>query len=1162
MATIGVVDDVAINRELLAVVLRARGHRVVEASDGLTALEMVRRERPDLVICDILMPGMDGYAFVRALRGDPQMAATPVVFCSAHYLEPEARQLARACGVREVLTKPVEPEHILRISAMVLAERGVLPVEPPSRPVEDFDQRHARLVNSKLLDKMAELERANKRLSSLVELNLQLASEYDKASLLDHVCRGACVLLGASVGIVAVRRADGEALAHVAHHGLSADAHARLDNVRLDRGVLGRVYREARVLHWAREDGGDPGLPAGHPLPQVLMAAPVKSLTAVYGWIALMRGEAEANSGGEVGNGERHAVHADPEDRRAHDRGGAPAAPSGTTVVEFSDADAELLAILAAQTGRIYENGSLYARLGDYARELEVEIAERERAQRHLSAQYEVARILNRAESLDAAAPELLAALGSQLGFGAATLWRVDEHDRVLRCAGAWCEPAAQCAAFLAQSPRLALTPGMGLPGTAWQRAAPIWSDDLLHDPLFLREQAALEAGLSVGGAVPIVVAGSVVGVLDVFGRNGEQLDAALTDTLSTLAGQIGQFFERAAQRQRIVRLTRVYAVLSGINAAIVRIHDRLALFREACRIAVDEGEFGIAWIGDVDRDNGEILPLAWAGVGDEIGRERLSSRAEEAAGQGAVGEAVRTGRPRFIHDLSVHQAVGLRRAEALRRGYRSLAALPLLVEERVVGVMVLYAAEVDFFTAEEQSLLAELANDISFALEYIAKQEMLAYLAYHDVLTGLPNRAHLLDRLDAALQSARLHPQEQVAVVLWDINRFRNLNDTFGRQVGDNILRELARRFRVAWPDGADVARITGDQFAGVIGGIREPTEIVHLLERTAMTALAEPVQVRGHALHLAVTAGIAVSAGPGEDADTLVRNAEVALRKAKRNGSPYLFYGPEMNARIAHALMLENRLRQAIERDEFVLHYQPKVCAASGRVAGLEALLRWHDPEDGLTQPAEFIPLLEETGLIVQVGMLAIRRALADARSWRAQGVNVPRIAVNVSALQLRQDDFVSALGEVLAAEAAAHGEAALDLEITESMLMTDLDAQVQRLSQLRAMGVEIAIDDFGTGYSSLGYLARLPVGALKIDRSFVSTMAERPESLTIVSTVVSLAHSLHLRVIAEGVEQDAHARLLREMGCDELQGYLISRPLPARSVPAFLAETDGRP
>lgn len=1150
MATIGVVDDVAINRELLAVVLRARGHRVVEAADGMTALEMVRRERPDLVICDILMPGMDGYAFVRALRTDPLMAATPVVFCSAHYLEPEARQLARACGVREVLTKPVEPEHILRISAMVLAERGAMPVEPSSGPVEDFDQRHARLVNAKLLDKMAELERANKRLSSLVELNLQLASEYDKASLLDHVCRGACALLGASLGIVAVRRADGEVLAHVAHHGLGEDARVRLDNVRLDRGLLGRVYREARVLHWAREDGGDSGLPAGHPPPRVLVAAPVKSLTAVYGWIALMRGEDEVTGEHESRDPERH-------DGRSHRK---PGESRSAAVEEFSDADAELLAILAAQTGRIYENGSLYARLGEYARELEAEIAERERAQRHLSAQYEVARVLNRAESLDAAAPELLAALGRELGFGAATLWRVDEHDRVLRCAGAWCEPAGPCIAFLAQSPRLTLTPGMGLPGAAWQKAEPIWSDDLRHDPLFLREQAALEAGLSVGGAVPIAVAGTVVGVLDVFGRNGEQLDAALTDTLSTLAGQIGQFFERTAQRQRIVRLTRVYAVLSGINAAIVRIHDRLALFREACRIAVDEGEFGIAWIGDVDRDNGDILPVAWAGVGDEIGGERLSSRAEDAAGQGAVGEAVRAGRPRFIHDLSAHAAVGRRRAEALRRGYRSLAALPLLVEERVVGVMVLYAAEVDFFTAEEQSLLAELANDISFALEYIAKQEMLAYLAYHDVLTGLPNRAHLLDRLDAALQAARLHPQERVAVVLWDVNRFRNLNDTFGRQVGDNILRELARRFRAAWPDGTDVARITGDQFAGVIGGIREPTEIVHLLERTAMTALAEPVQVRGHALLLAVTAGIAVSDGLGEDADTLVRNAEVALRKAKRNGSPYLFYGPEMNERIAHALMLENRLRQAIERDEFVLHYQPKVCAASGRVAGLEALLRWHDPEGGLTQPAEFIPLLEETGLIVQVGMIAIRRALADARNWRAQGVTVPRIAVNVSALQLRQDDFVPTLGQVLAAEAAAHGEAALDLEITESMLMTDLDAQVQRLSQLREMGVEIAIDDFGTGYSSLGYLARLPVGALKIDRSFVSTMAEQSQSLTIVATVVSLAHSLRLRVIAEGVEQDAHARLLREMGCDELQGYLISRPLPARSVPAFLSDTGG--
>jgi diguanylate cyclase (GGDEF)-like protein len=449
--------------------------------------------------------------------------------------------------------------------------------------------------------------------------------------------------------------------------------------------------------------------------------------------------------------------------------------------------------------------------------------------------------------------------------------------------------------------------------------------------------------------------------------------------------------------------------------------------------------------------------------------------------------------------------------------------------------------------------LLRELAGDVSFALEYIAKKDRLAFLAYHDLLTGLPNRAHLHEQLAQALQRARQHPDERVAVVVWNIHRFRNINDTFGRQVGDAVLREIGQRFVDAWPNATDVARIGVDLFAGILHDGREVTGIAHLIEQVAVDVLGRPIAIGDNELRVAAPAGVAVFTGGAEDAETLVRNAEAALRKAKVSGLSYLFYGPEMNARIAETLLLESRLRQALERDEFVLYYQPKVSGASGLVTGLEALMRWNDPISGLVEPAKFIPILEETGMILQVGLWAIRQALADARIWRAAGVEAPRIAVNVSAIQLQQKNFVASVRTAL--EEFDGKLSLVDLEITESMIMTEFEGNIAKLDELRQLGGEIAIDDFGTGYSSLGYLAKLPVSALKIDKSFIDTMSATPESMTIVSTIISLAHSLDLKVIAEGVEEEEQAKFLRLFKCNELQGYLISEPLPPDEVVAFL-------
>jgi EAL domain-containing protein (putative c-di-GMP-specific phosphodiesterase class I) len=294
-----------------------------------------------------------------------------------------------------------------------------------------------------------------------------------------------------------------------------------------------------------------------------------------------------------------------------------------------------------------------------------------------------------------------------------------------------------------------------------------------------------------------------------------------------------------------------------------------------------------------------------------------------------------------------------------------------------------------------------------------------------------------------------------------------------------------------------------------------------------------------------IAAKVGIALFPDDGADADTLFRNAEAALKKAKASGERYLFYTQTMTAAVAGKLTLENQLRQALDKGEFVLHYQPKVNLASGKLTSAEALIRWNDPRTGLVPPGKFIPILEETGLIHEVGRWALRKAIEDYLRWRAAGLPAVRIAVNVSPLQLRDPNFVAEIERKIGI--GAHAAEGLELEITESLIMADVKHSIATLHAIRAMGVSIAIDDFGTGFSSLSYLAKLPVDTLKIDRSFVIEM-NAPEGLALVSTIIIVAHALKLKVVAEGVETEEQARQLRSLNCDEMQGYLFCKPVPA--------------
>ncbi|MCW5704885.1 MAG: EAL domain-containing protein [Bradyrhizobium sp.] len=610
---------------------------------------------------------------------------------------------------------------------------------------------------------------------------------------------------------------------------------------------------------------------------------------------------------------------------------------------------------------------------------------------------------------------------------------------------------------------------------------------------------------------------------------------------------------ERREQEERIAHLTRIRSVLSGINSITVRVREREELLREACRIAVEQGGFGMVWIGLLDADGRDVKVAAHHGFAPDVPGELQLPVGNVTDIRNRAGcRAILDGIPIVDNDLAEVSPDNPLRRLAVGRGYRSVIALPLIAAGATTGVMIMYAREVGFFNADEVKLLSDLAGDISLALEHIGHEERLKYLANYDPLTGLPNRALMHERLTQRLAAAR-QKQAHTAVAVADIKRFRLVNETFGRHAGDEVLRELAQRLRTHSPEPLDLARVSPDTFALVLTDTRDAADIATRLERCLGGALAAPFLIDGKEIRIAMTTGVAVFPPDGNDADVLFRNAEAALKRAKKAGDRILFYHPEMNARVAETLILENRLRQAIEEEQFVLHYQPKISAVSGRITGLEALIRWLDPVAGVVPPGKFIPILEETGMILDVGAWAIRKALTESRNWRLTHGGPLRIAVNVSAIQLRQRDFVDTVKRSIdgLGIAAAH----LDLELTESMVMEGIEENVQKVQAVRDMGVNVAVDDFGTGYSSLAYLAKLPVNALKIDRTFVDTMTRNPHSMTLVSTIISLAHALDLKVIAEGVESEEQAKLLRLLKCDELQGYLISKPLAPGEIQDFL-------
>jgi len=478
-------------------------------------------------------------------------------------------------------------------------------------------------------------------------------------------------------------------------------------------------------------------------------------------------------------------------------------------------------------------------------------------------------------------------------------------------------------------------------------------------------------------------------------------------------------------------------------------------------------------------------------------------------------------------------------------REYGSAAVVAVRADNAVRGALCVLSKRDDAFWADELGFLRTAASLLSTGLQRIDSERRLAYLAQFDPLTGLANRTLLADRFSQMIVQAKRRG-DPLSVLFIDLDDFKLVNDRLGHAAGDALLCQVALRLQTAVRTGDTVARISGDEFAVVLADLARPDDAA-LVAQKILDRLAEPVMLGGDPTFITASIGIASFPIDGDYVDALLGSADAAMYRAKQSGrNAYQFYTSEITQRTRARAQLAFELRQALERNEFELAYQPKFDLASGQACGAEALLRWRRADRGVVTPAEFIPVLEDTGLIVQVGEWAIRRACEDLKGWIAAGERPMPIAVNLSARQFRQKDLDARIRGLIAG--AGVDPSLIELEITESQLMQDPEHAIRVMRALRESGIRLSIDDFGTGYSSLSYLTRFPVKALKIDRSFVADVFSDHADAAIVRTIIEMAHHLGFTVVAEGVETDRQAAFLRQYGCEQAQGFLFGRPVPA--------------
>ena len=626
---------------------------------------------------------------------------------------------------------------------------------------------------------------------------------------------------------------------------------------------------------------------------------------------------------------------------------------------------------------------------------------------------------------------------------------------------------------------------------------------------------------------------------------------APLSDSTGKIIGRVAMFADiserkRVEQRQRLQSsITEMLAEAQRVEEIIPRLLQQLCDtwgFAAGARRVVGEDKL-------LRHRESWCLPVPAIETFMRQSAERVDRPGESA---GLLRRVWATGQPVWLADLA-QETTFFRGPQALEAGLHSAFAVPIMVGGEFFGVIEFFGCEIRRYDAEIVAFAQNVGSQLG---QFIARKQAesdLTFSANHDALTSLPNRFMFNERLMQAL--ARAHRQDKMVAVLFiDLDRFKVINDTLGHDAGDRLLIQLATELRGCLRENDTIARQGGDEFVVLIEDIRDPNQVTGVAQKILET-VAEPHVLGGQEFRITASIGISVYPTEGADLQTLLKNADIAMYRAKEQGkNNFQFYSAEMNQHTFERLALETSLRRAIEREEFLLHYQPKVDLRSGRVTGVEALVRWRHPELGMVSPAQFIPLAEETGLIGPIGDWVLRTACAEAQRWNTQVAPGISVAVNLSARQFAGEDLAQSITSALSESGLAPRW--LEIEITESTVMHDAKRAAHVLQQLKDMGIRVAIDDFGTGYSSLGYLKRFPIDSVKIDRSFIVDLPYDNDDVAITRAVIAMAHSLRLKVIAEGVETEEQYNFLRDHDCDEMQGYVFSEPIDAAALVRLLS------
>jgi diguanylate cyclase (GGDEF)-like protein len=679
---------------------------------------------------------------------------------------------------------------------------------------------------------------------------------------------------------------------------------------------------------------------------------------------------------------------------------------------------------------------------------------------------------------------------------------------------------------------------GRGLCGRAFRSRQPSIGNAAVF-PLFSHHQ-------------PVGVIGFISVELDTFTPEFADLLQRLADNISFALGNFDLADEKAKAEKQKDHLTRMFEALSSTNEAIMRARSRAELFELVCEAAVLRGTFTSTTIALAEPGERFLRVAATKGENQErIRSTRYATSAELPEGRGLTGTAFRTKAPCIANDFLAHPETAYWHALAEAAGTRSGASFPLLRRgTESVGVLLFTANEKHVFSEDLVELLAKLAENISFALDNFDRadekakaDERIEYLASHDSLTNLPNREMFNGLLHFTIEAARRY-QRRFAVLFIDLDRFKIINDSLGHEAGDMLLVETASRLRQNLRPGDVVARLGGDEFVVILEKTAESQD-VETTARTLLSALSQPLQLSGHECHTTASIGIAMFPGDGTDAQTLTKNADMAMYLAKEDGkNGFRFFTKAVKTPSIERLMLETSLRRAPDRNEFSLHYQPKVDLGTGQITGVEALLRWTHPDLGMVPPAQFIPLAEETGLIVPIGRWVLKQACTQSMAWLDQGLRQVSMAVNLSPRQFADENLLQDIDDALALSIMP--PTLLQLEVTESMVMQNVARAIMVLNAIRSRGIRLAIDDFGTGYSSMSLMKQFPIDTLKIDRSFVRNLPNDCEDQAIAQAIISMGKALGMTVVAEGVETIEQARFLRDHGCDEMQGFLFSKPV----------------